>query len=318
MTDVRIHCGLRSHRKIEKLRRRLGRSACWSWICLLLHVGEFRPDGHLGDMTTEDVGIEADVAPDDDADMFVTTLVDLALLDRDDDGSLRVHDWADWNEFAMNAPARSRAGTLANHIRWRKEGKTPCDPYSCRLCSTLSAFRTGSESDPNRTPDPKESDAPRTKAESPSPLLSFPTEEPGAYAPPSRKKRVRSAASTALNWPPHRLAELLLEIQTNRDPNFSAGRTAKKAIEDWGVHIEKLLRLDGRSPDEVENVIRWLPSSWWHTKILSGKSLREKFDRLYAEFQEKKRPPVPASPRTSEGSVPPLRFDETDDDEVHA
>jgi len=68
----------------------------------------------------------------------------------------------------------------------------------------------------------------------------------------------------------------------------------------------------------VRNAIRWLQSSWGHTKFLLGKSLREKFDRLYAEFQEKKRPPVPASPRTSEGSVPPLRFDETDDDEVHA
>lgn len=58
---------------------------------------------------------------------------------------------------------------------------------------------------------------------------------------------------------------------------------AKTKPDAWANDIDKLIRIDGRSPQEIITVINWIYSaagSFWTPNILSGKKLREKFDTL--------------------------------------
>jgi len=73
-----------------------------------------------------------------------------------------------------------------------------------------------------------------------------------------------------------RLAQLLLDLILERKPDFR-----KPDLSAWSKTFERLLRLDCRTPDRVEAVIRWCQGdSFWQNNILSADTLREKFDRL--------------------------------------
>lgn len=51
----------------------------------------------------------------------------------------------------------------------------------------------------------------------------------------------------------------------------------------WAQEMDKLMRLDGRSEDEIRRVIEWLPNDlWFKTYILSPTSLRKHWDRIIA------------------------------------
>lgn len=52
-------------------------------------------------------------------------------------------------------------------------------------------------------------------------------------------------------------------------------------IDKWVLHMDRLIRLDGRSFDEIQSVIHWCQSDdFWSANILSTKKLREKFTQL--------------------------------------
>ena len=52
-----------------------------------------------------------------------------------------------------------------------------------------------------------------------------------------------------------------------------------------------MLRIDKRTPEEIEEVIRWCQNdSFWQANILSTKKLREKFDQLAIKMQKQKDP----------------------------
>jgi hypothetical protein len=65
----------------------------------------------------------------------------------------------------------------------------------------------------------------------------------------------------------------------------------------WVSDIEKLIRIDGASPERIEAVIKWVThdydesdSKWggWAPNIRSGYKLRDKFDRLEEEMERQK------------------------------
>lgn len=75
---------------------------------------------------------------------------------------------------------------------------------------------------------------------------------------------------------PFRLAELLLNLILARKPNFK-----KPNLQSWAKDIDRMLRLDKRTPDRVETVIRWTQQDpFWQANVLSASTLREKFDQL--------------------------------------
>jgi len=74
----------------------------------------------------------------------------------------------------------------------------------------------------------------------------------------------------------HMLAELLAKLIMKNDnrskvPNFTS----------WVDSIEKINRIDGRSWDEIERVIKWCQADdFWRGNILSGAKLRKQFQQL--------------------------------------
>lgn len=77
------------------------------------------------------------------------------------------------------------------------------------------------------------------------------------------------------------MAELLFSLHKQVDQNVK-----KPNIDNWAEDIEKINRLDGRSYDEIEKVIRWvkIPRNFWFPNIMSGKKLRVQFSRLFIEM----------------------------------
>lgn len=99
----------------------------------------------------------------------------------------------------------------------------------------------------------------------------------------SSKREMSQPASAAL-----RLAALLFELIRKNDP-----KARKPNLDKWAEDIDKLLRLDGRSEEEVERVIRWsLADDFWCRNILSGRKLREKFDQLFVSVTKHKESPT--------------------------
>ena len=80
------------------------------------------------------------------------------------------------------------------------------------------------------------------------------------------------------------LAELMYSLHKEIDP-----KVKKPNIELWAADIEKINRLDNRSYEDIEKVIRWAktPGNFWFANIMSGKKLRMQFSRLYIEANKK-------------------------------
>ena len=91
------------------------------------------------------------------------------------------------------------------------------------------------------------------------------------------------------------LAHLLATLHKNYD---SAYAPSEKHIAAWATDIDKLNRIDKRSYDDIEQVIRWVKTdgNFWLPNIMSGSKLREKFPVLYVQM---------IHPHTSRGGSPP-------------
>lgn len=76
------------------------------------------------------------------------------------------------------------------------------------------------------------------------------------------------------------LANLMYELHKQVDPKLKSPN-----IEKWAADIEKINRIDGRSYEDIEKVIRWIktPGNFWFANIMSGNKLRLQFSRLYIE-----------------------------------
>jgi hypothetical protein len=87
------------------------------------------------------------------------------------------------------------------------------------------------------------------------------------------------------------------------------GSKRPKITHRWLQECDRLLRLDGKTPEQVERAIRWCQASaFWRANILSMPKLREKFEtlRLQAKAEREQRGNGAPAPRlaTTEGWVP--------------
>ncbi len=93
-------------------------------------------------------------------------------------------------------------------------------------------------------------------------------------------------------------------------PGANVPKLTLSALQPWAKHIDKMLRLDGRSPEQVRAVIDFARASpFWQTNILSAEKLRQKYDTLDAQRQR----PMQPLPRASPPRQPPpmeYRLDE--------
>ena len=73
-----------------------------------------------------------------------------------------------------------------------------------------------------------------------------------------------------------RLSKFLFSFIKKRDP-----KAKKPNYQKWGSYIDKLIRIDKRTPEEIEAIIEWCQNdSFWQDNILSTEKLREKFTQL--------------------------------------
>ncbi len=80
-----------------------------------------------------------------------------------------------------------------------------------------------------------------------------------------------------------RLSKFLLELILKKKPNFR-----QPDIQQWAVHIDRLIRLDRRTPGDIEAVIEWSRADdFWQNNILSTEKLRKQFDQLELRMSEK-------------------------------
>ena len=80
------------------------------------------------------------------------------------------------------------------------------------------------------------------------------------------------------------LSELLYKLIKESLPTFK-----KPIINSWANHIDKMIRLDSRTEEQIEYVINWCQKdTFWQANILSTKKLREKFDTLVAQIKREK------------------------------
>lgn len=72
------------------------------------------------------------------------------------------------------------------------------------------------------------------------------------------------------------LALLLFELIRKRNPNHK-----KPNFQVWAKHIDRMMRIDNRPPELIEEVIRFCQRDlFWKNNILSTDKLRKQYDRL--------------------------------------
>ena len=79
---------------------------------------------------------------------------------------------------------------------------------------------------------------------------------------------------------------LALELKGYILCNNSKARVPdENGIQKWATDIDKMIRLDGRTVQEISRVIQFSQKDgFWKSNILSGSKLREKYDTLYLQM----------------------------------
>jgi hypothetical protein len=93
-----------------------------------------------------------------------------------------------------------------------------------------------------------------------------------------------------LNPDAERLCHLLADCIGQR------GSKRPTVTKRWLTDMDRLLRLDGREPNEVERVVRWLDSArddiaaFWQPNVRSPGTLRAKWDQMSEQYARRRRP----------------------------
>ena len=98
-----------------------------------------------------------------------------------------------------------------------------------------------------------------------------------------KNKRIFSSCSIE-----YELSKFLLSEIRENDENFLSGspNAEELAIQRWALDIERLIKLDHRSTEEIKTVIEFAQSNrFWKSNILSAKKLREKYTTLLLQSQ---------------------------------
>jgi len=91
-----------------------------------------------------------------------------------------------------------------------------------------------------------------------------------------RNKNDRNKKEYSLESVEFQLSQLLLDLILERKPNFR-----KPDLQGWAVHIDRLIHLDKRSPEQLEAVIHWCQQDdFWQNNILSTEKLCKQIDKL--------------------------------------
>jgi hypothetical protein len=116
--DIRLDVDFWDHPKTEALVKALGVYAPVSLQRLWCWAAKYKPNGILSGMDAKDIERAAKWrGKRRSSGALVTHLLALRFLD-ERDGTFAIHDWADWNGWALHAHERSALGRKAASARW--------------------------------------------------------------------------------------------------------------------------------------------------------------------------------------------------------
>lgn len=105
--------------------------------------------------------------------------------------------------------------------------------------------------------------------------------------PPNEKSSKRKERKYSYSDKDMELALLLEELILVNKPDYKF--QGGKRRERWANEFRLMRERDGRSPERIEEVLRFSQNNpFWKKNILSAEKLREKFDRLEMEMRERK------------------------------
>jgi len=86
--------------------------------------------------------------------------------------------------------------------------------------------------------------------------------------------------------PAYILSELLLNKIKENNPEYK-----NPNLSTWSTHIDKMIRIDKRKPDKIEEVIEWCQQdNFWYKNILSTEKLRKQYDQLVMNMGKTSKP----------------------------
>ncbi len=78
-----------------------------------------------------------------------------------------------------------------------------------------------------------------------------------------------------------RMAQLLFNLIQKRNPGHK-----KPDMENWAIHIDRMIRLDKRNIEDIEKVIHWCQKNeFWQNNVLSTEKLRKQFDQFKLKME---------------------------------
>lgn len=119
MDDIRIPVNFFFHKKTLALFERFGDHGYVSLIRLYIFARVNRSTGDLSGIPDDQLEFMAMWKGEKGA--FISALVEFGLADRGADGSTRLHNWSKHQAWAIGAPKRSEAASVAAKAKWEKE-----------------------------------------------------------------------------------------------------------------------------------------------------------------------------------------------------
>ncbi|MCK9350868.1 MAG: hypothetical protein M0P44_06580 [Clostridiales bacterium] len=243
-------------------------------IDLWLTVAVERPDGILTGWDEVDIALAANWPGDPAEFMRVAMLEHCKWIEKHGD-TYKIHDWEEHQGWACSAKERSEKAKKAAKARWAKrlKGKKASEKIEenqgVDATSNAQALLTHQSSNaPSPSPSPN-----------PSIIVDGKPSTSVAKPAPSTKKPVKLFAADSDEI---RLSKLLYTLILEKDP-----KAKKPKLQSWAEHIDLMIRIDKRTPVEIESVIRFCQlDPFWCANILSTKKLREKFTALVAKMKQ--------------------------------
>ena len=97
-----------------------------------------------------------------------------------------------------------------------------------------------------------------------------------------QKKLYKIKKNYSPNSDEYQTSELLFSLIQQRDP-----RAKSPDYQKWAVHVDRLIRLDKRSPEQIKVVVNWCQNDdFWKNNILSTEKLRKQFTQLVLKMPQ--------------------------------
>jgi hypothetical protein len=133
----------------------------------------------------------------------------------------------------------------------------------------------------------------------------IPNKEPSVEPPCPSPTAAPSAAPMMpeVSDDARRLADLMADLIASRD-----GAKRPTVTRSWLTAMDRLIRLDGRAPDQIERTLRWLDaaadpvSEFWRPNVRSPEKLRERWDQMREQHASRRA----ASPAKATGAMSAL------------